>query len=401
MLKKYIQILSNPLLYYSTKDGNSVFRNFSLFKETGCRYNEIFEKQNVGKALEYRIGLENQFNLYCFLTIAILYLIFIHLQFSIYGLLFFEITTIVIIMSIRLKISFKYHNYLLARFGEYESVEFEPPINDRKKEEYIAQFRSKIILIFICIGIFLAPSLILSFGIKHSLTPKFNGYKRAIVLSNIYNFIYPKDAKIYDMRAVAHYMQRDYEAALKDYKKALDLSGKNFTKSDIIRFENLLLLQKRITSSHDAVDVFNEYVTKKKKSVLEESQMLWIKSIFKIENSIIDSILQDYDDLLSSLNPKDTKNQFYISCDKAYMLYLMQMYDKAISAYNILIDYAHENENEFSKELQSLYAERGWAKKRLGDDIGANADFGASNIPLEKLPDYEPAYQNQQFVNGK
>ena len=55
----------------------------------------------------------------------------------------------------------------------------------------------------------------------------------------------------------------------------------------------------------------------------------------------------------------------------------------------------------FSKELQSLYAERGWAKKRLGDDIGANADFSASKIPPQKLHEYEPAYQNQQFVNEK
>ncbi len=401
MLKKYIQILSNPLLYYSTKDGNSVFRNFSLFNQTGCRYSKIFEKPNIGKALEYRIGLENRYHLYCFLTIAVLYLLFIHIKFSIFALLFFEIVGIIIIMSIRLKLSYKYHNYLLACFGEYESIEFEPPINERKKEEYLALFRSKIILTVICIALFLLPSLLLSFGIKHSLTPKHNGYKHAIVMSNIYNFIYPKNPKIYDMRAVAHYMQRDYEAALKDYKKALDLSGKRFTKDDITRFENLLLLQKRITSSHDAVDIFNEYITKKKMSILEEAQMLWIKSIFKIENSIIDSILQDYDDLLSSLNPKDTKNQFYISCDKAYMLYLMQMYDKAINAYNALIDYAQENEKIFSKELQSLYAERGWAKKRLGDNAGASIDFNASKIPPEKLPEYEPQYQNQQFVNEK
>lgn len=401
MLKKYIKIMSNPLLYYSTKDGNSVFRNFALFKQTGCLYNTVFEKANVGKTLEYRIGLENRFNLSCFLTIVIVYLIFIHLKFSIFTLLLFETIAVLIIMSIRLNLSYKYHNYLLAVFGKYETAEFEPPINEKKQEEFLALFRSKVILILIAVALFLLPSLLLNFGIKHSLTPKHNGYKRAIVMSNIYNSIYPKDAKIYDMRAIAHYMQRDYEKALEDYKKALDLSGKNFTKYDIARFENLLLLQKRVTSSHDAVDIFNEYATKKKMSTLEQSQMLWIKSIFKIENSIIDSILQDYDDLLSSLNPKDTKNQFYISCDKAYMMYLMQMYDKALNAYNVLIPYASEHKNIFSKELQSLYAERGWTKKRLGDDIGANADFVVSQIPFDKLSEYEPAYQNQQFVNEK
>ena len=401
MFEKYIRILSNPLLYYTTKDGQSVFRNFSFVKETGCMYNTTFEKADVGKTLEYRFHLDNCLNLTYFLAAIILYLIFIHLKFSIFGLLFFELIWILIVTYVRLKFSFNYHNYLMARYGQYETVEFEPPITKKKSDEYVSQFKSNIIVGFIILAILLVPSFLLNIGIKYSLTSKHNGYKRAIVLSNIYNFVYPKNERIYDMRAVAHFMQRDYEAALKDYKKALDLSGKNFSKYDVVRFENLLLLQKRVTSSQDAVDVFNEYVTKKKMSTLEASQMLWIKSIFKIENSIIDSILQDYDDLLASLNPKDIKNQFYISCDKTYMLYLMQMYEQAINSYNVLISYAQAHENLFSKELHSLYAERGWAKKRLGDNVGASADFSASQIPSDKLREYEPAYQNQQFVNEK
>jgi tetratricopeptide (TPR) repeat protein len=129
--------------------------------------------------------------------------------------------------------------------------------------------------------------------------------------------------------------------------------------------------------------------------------MLWVKSIFKIENSIIDSILQEYDELLASLNAKDTKNQFYISCDRAYMLYLMQQYQRAIDSYDELIGYADENQAAFAKELQSLYAERGWAKARLGDNDGANLDFKASDIPAEQLADYEPSFVKQAFVREK
>ena len=401
MFQKYIRILSNPLLYYSTKDGKSVFRNFSFVKETGCMYDATFEKSNVGKTLEYRFHLDNCLNLTYFLTALVLYLIFIHLKFSILGLLFFELLWVLIVTAVRLHFSYQYHNFLIAKYGQYEVVDFEPPITKRKSDEYLAQFRSNIIVGIIVIALLLIPSFLLNIGMKFSLTPKHNGYKRAIVFSNIYNFVYPKDAQIYDMRAIAHYMKRDYDESLKDYKKALDLSGKNFTKRDVARFENLLYLQKRVTSSQDAVDVFNEYVTKKNMSVLEQSQMLWIKSIFKIENSIIEGILQDYNDLLASLDSKDVKNNFYISCDKAYMLYLMQMYEQALNSYDILIKYAQDNETVFSKELQSLYVERGWTKKRLGDNMGANIDFGASQIPADQLRSYEPAYQNQQFVIEK
>jgi tetratricopeptide (TPR) repeat protein len=207
--------------------------------------------------------------------------------------------------------------------------------------------------------------------------------------------------RVYDMRAMSHFMQRDYDNALEDYRIALDLSGKRFTKRDYVRFENLLLVQKKVTSPQDAVDVFNEFVTKKKMSVLQESQMLWVKSIFKIENSIIDSILQDYDDLLASLDPKDERNQFYITCDRTYMLVLMQQYQKAIQAYDDLIRYAQDNQEMFSNDIQSLYAERGWAKKHLGDNAGAEADFKASGIEQDKLKEYEPSYTNQAFVREK
>lgn len=401
MLKKYIKILSNPLLYYKDKEGNSVFRNFSPIKQTGNLYHTEFSKSQVGKALEFRFELDKKLKLAYFLITIILYFIFIHIRYSIWGLLFFIILWTAAIIGIRYYCGTIYKNFLLKNYGIYQLTEFEPPISKRKAAEFVALFRSKIILTVLALVIFFAPTFLLSFGIKHCLTSKHNGYKHAVTLSNIYNSVYPKSAKIYDMRAVAHFMMRDYDKSLDDYIMAIELSGKKFTKRDYVRFENLLLVKKKVASSQEAVDTFNKYISKKRMSVLQKSQMLWVKSIFKIENSIIDSILQEYDELLSSLKAKDTNNQFYISCDRAYMLYLMQQYQRAIDSYDELILYADENQQTFAKELQSLYAERGWAKARLGDNDGANLDFKTSDIPAEKLGEYEPSYVKQAFVREK
>ena len=401
MLKDIIKILSNPLLYYKDKEGYSVFRNFSLFKQTGNLYNKDLTKANVGKTLEFRVGLDKKLKILYFLITIILYFVIIHVKYSIWSLLLFTGIWIGLLTAVRVYFSSIYNDFLLKNYGSCQLIEFVPPISKRKTDEYLALFRSKIIFSIIAILLFLSPTILLSMGMKYSLTPKHNGYKRAITISNVYNAIYPKNAKIYDMRAISHYMMRDYEKSLEDYKMALDLSGRNFTKRDYVRFENILLVQKKVTSSQDAIEIFDKYLSKKRMSVLEKSQMLWVKSIFKIENSIIGSILQDYDDLLASLKAKDTKNQFYISCDRAYMLYLMQQYQRAIDSYDELITYANENQATFAKELQSLYAERGWAKSRLGDNDGAKIDFKASDIPRSSLKDYEPTFIKQGFVREK
>jgi len=401
MFKKYFEILANPLLYYVDEAGNGIFRNFTLFKETGNMYRKSIPKANAGNALEYRMKLDGYLKLGYFLATIILYLIFIHLKFSIFTLLFFEVIWVLALTSIRMVCAYKYQDYLIKCFGKYEIVEFNPHIAQRKKDEFAALYRSKIILTLIAIAIFLTPSVFLKYGMKLNLTKQHKNYKPAIVMSNIYNTFYPKDAIIYDMRAAAHFMQRDFENALKDYKTALDLSGKDFTKRDVVRFENLLLAQKRVAAPQDAVDLFNEYVTKKKMTVLEESQMLWIKSIFKIENNITETIMQEYNDLLSSLDEKDYKNKFYISCDKAYMMYLMRNYENALNAYDVLITYAQSNQKTFYEQIPSLYAERGWTKTRLGDNTGANIDFKTSQIDSNELQKYEPSYTNQGFVMEK
>ena len=188
---------------------------------------------------------------------------------------------------------------------------------------------------------------------------------------------------------------------LRGTKKQIKMSGKKFTKKDFTRFANLLLLERKLTTAENAVDVFNEYATRKKMSILEEEQMLWIKSIFRVENNIIESIIPDYNDLLESLDKKDKINYFYISSDKAYKLYLMQNYDYAIEIYNVLISYAAAHPEKFAKELQSLYAERGYAKRKMQDQLGADADFVKSKIDPFELDKYEPRYSHQEFVAEK
>jgi tetratricopeptide (TPR) repeat protein len=235
--------------------------------------------------------------------------------------------------------------------------------------------------------------------LKLQLKSKHNLFKQAVSTANTYFAIYPKNEAIYDMRAYARFMSKDYEGSLKDYKSVLNMSSRKFSKKDYVRFANLLYLQKKMSTAQEAVDVFNEFVTKKKMTTLQSSQMLWVKSIFKIENNIPETIVQEYNDLLMSLDSKDVSNRFYIASDMAYMYYLMEDYVTAISAYNTLITYASQNQEKYSNELKSLYVERGWAKKRMGDEYGANADFVTSGIDYSKLDDYEPRFTNQQFVS--
>lgn len=401
MLKKIIEKLSNPLLFYINNEKHSVFRNFCLVKNTGSLYRISIPKANIGKALEYRFELDKYLKLSYFAITVILYLIFIHLKFSLLGLLFFEALWVCMLNGARLLCSSLYSQYLTRNFGQYEITEFEPPVPKRKIDEYVAVFKSKIIVTLIVVALLCVPAFLIQWSIKFNLNPKRNRFEKAITLSNTYFMFYPKTTKIYDMRAYAKFRNRDYEGALADYKTVLDLSGKRYTQKDLPRFANLLLLQKKLTTPTDAVDLYNEYLTKKNLPTLYAIQMLWIKSMFKVENNITETIVQEYDDLLASLSPKDVNNQFYISSDRAYMLYLMKEYASAVSAYNILISYAQGNSKLFEKELKTLYAERGFAKSRMGDTMGAQADFALSGISPHELSKYEPSYSNQEFVMPK
>lgn len=400
MLKNIIKTLSNPILFYADKSGNAVFRNFCWIKNTGNLYKMSLPKQEVGKTLEFRFELDKYLKIAYILIPLTIYLIFIHVKFSLWNLLVCEFWWLVLVCIAKGICSYIYSKYLIRKFGKYEITEFAPHLPQRKWDEYKATFNSKIIAVVIVLALFFAPALILRFSMTMGLKSKNPKFDNIIKMSKVYLAFYPKTENIYDMRAYAKYMKRDYEGALEDYRKVLDMSGKHFSKKDFTRFANLLLLEKKINGSENALLAFNDFATRKKMSLLEESQMLWIKSIFSIENDMPETIIQDYNDLLSSLDSKDTRNQFYISSDKAYILYLMQDYESAISVYNILISYAESNKKQFSKELQALYAERGFAKYKLGDNAGAQADFNSSKIDAMDLGKYEPYYSGQKFVVG-
>lgn len=400
MFKEIFENLSSPILYYVDKSGNSIFRNYSITGLTGCLYKTTIPKANAGKALEYRFMLDGYLKLAYILIPVILYVIFIHVEFSFFGLLFFELLWLLLVNACRLYCASLYRDFLVHTFGKFEYVKFNPNIPQQKKDEFASFFRSKIIIIGIVVLLFFLPAFVMQYTMKLTLNAKRN-FAQMVKLADVYFLIYPKSQKIYDMRAYAKAMQRDYKGSLSDYKKVLDLSGSNFGKQDYVRFANLLFMQKKVTTPTDAVDVFNEYVTKKDLSVLENSQMLWIKSIFKVENNIPEGIIQEYNDLIDSLDSKDTDNQFYISSDKAYILYLMGEYASALETYNILISYAQSNSEKYAKQLKSLYAERGFTKQRMGDNAGASLDFAMSQIPTAEISSYEPSYTNQEFVVDK
>lgn len=401
MLKKIIATLSNPILFYADKEGHAVFRNFNWFKNAGCSYELKLSKIEAGKVLEYRFDLEKYLKAaYCLIPLGI-YLIFIHVKFSIWSLLWAEFWWILLINISRGICSYIYSNYLIKNFGEYKTVEFLPNLPKQKWAEYRAAFNSKIILTGIILVLFFAPAFLLQGGLKYCMTAKKHHPDAAIRISKIYSAIYPKTELNYDIIAYVKYTKHDYKGALDAYKTVLEMSGKNFSKKDYARLANLLFLEKKLSTPEDAVVLFNDYVTRKKMSILEQSQMLWIKSIFSVENNMPESIISDYNDLIASLNSKDTKNQFYISSDKAYIMYLMGDYESAINTYNILITYAEANKKQLSKELKSLYAERGFAKKQLGDTLGADADFAASGIDIYELDKYEPKYTEQEFMVDK
>jgi len=396
MLKNIFEILSNPLLYYVDKSGNSVFRNYCLFKNTGCLYSTTLPKKNAGKTLEYRFDLDKYLKRTYFLTPVILYFIFIHTQVTLLNVLFFELLWILIVNGARIACSYIYSRHLTRTFGKYDVVEFRPPVSKSKLKEYQNLYWGKFVALVIVLALLFLPSFALEYAMKQSIVSK-HKFGLAIKISKIYLSFYPKKENIYDMRACAKYMEHDYEGALEDYKTVLDLSGRKFTKKDLARLGNMLYLEKVLKSPNEALDLYNEYSTKKAVSVLESSQLLWLKSLFQIENNMYDSVISEYNEIINSLNKNDVKNWFYISSDKAYILYLMKEYNAAIEVYDEIISYAKE-EKTFSKELPVLYAERGFAKRQAGDIKGADDDFLSSGITPWDMAQHEPSFASQEFV---
>ncbi len=394
MLKKIIQTFGSSLLFYSDKDGNAVFRNYCLFKNTGSAYKIELTKSEVGKILEYRLELDKYLNTAYLLIPFFVYFLFIHMKYSLLNVLLCEFLWIILASYARLRASSSYSKLLNKNFGEYKLVEFAPPLTSQKEKENISNFHSKILLTFISIILFFIPAFLLQTGMKLTLRAKKPHLKIADGISKLYTSFYPKTSHIYDMKAYIKYKNGDLKGALSDYKTALEISGKNFEKKDFIRLGNLLYLEKQLKTPTIALDNFNDYATRKKMSTLEESKILWIKSIFSIENNIETTIIQDYDDMILSLG-NDENNKFYITSDKAYMLYLMNEYTQAIKLYDSLISYAKANQRP---ELKSLYAERGFAKQKIGDNTGAKQDFIDSEIPLDEINSYEPSFITQKFI---
>lgn len=390
--------ITNPLLFYVDKSGNSIFKNYCIYKNDGCMYSKTFSIPEAGKVMEYRIKLNKKLRHITILISFIIYFVLVHTGLNIVSVLLCEFFWLATFFAIRTYFACLYKNKLISEFGNYKLVNFNPSISKKKQNSYYEHFASKIVSVLIVTFIFFIPAFI-SYGlIKINLNSKKPHYQAALRISNFYKLLYPQTIKYYEMNAYAKYMTQDYEGALKDYKKVLEMSGKRFSQKDYTRFANLLYLDKKVYGSQKAIEDFNDYATRKIMSVKQQSKILWMKSMFSISSQIYDYIDLDYEDLLSSLNKKDYKNKFYILCDKAYMYYLMGEYENAIKLYDKLIPYAQEHEDTFAKELRVLYVERGYAKRHSGNYIGADFDFNISGIDLYELEKYEPVLLEQNFI---
>ena len=395
IIKQYIENITNPLFYYIDKDGNSVFRNFCMFKNSGNCYNRIIQLKDAGKIIEYRIYLDKKLALYNIIIAFFLYFLFIHTMCNSSGLLLYEIIFIILFFSARVFAGKKFENILIKTFGQYSICEFRPNISPEKKKSFTRNYLYKISTIIFVIFVFFGLSALMQSSIRHYANQQNPNYKTAIAISNIYTLLYPKTSIIYEVKTFKNYFDGKFDQAVKNYTTALELKGKNITDKDYIRFANLLYLVKKSDGSQSAIDIYNEYTTKKKTSTEQQTKLLWIKSMFSIANGLSEFIGIDYDNLLESTTNEDHK--FYILNDKAYMLYLKKDYKEAIKIYNIIIPYCAAKQN-LKKEQARLYIERGFAKKHIGDNIGANSDFIASKVNLYDVPKYEPKLIVPEFM---
>lgn len=401
MLKKIIDIFGNSILFYADKEGNAVFRNYRFFKNTGWAYKLELSKPEVGKILEYRFDLDKFLKRSVIILTILIYFLFIHTKATIWNFLWCFILWVSIIWGIRHILSKRYSNLLIKTYGEYDITEFKPNIEPEKQKLFIQNACSKIVITLALIIIFAIPAFIMQFALKTTLNKQEPHLKLATGISKIYSIFYPKTQDFYDMQAYISYLNKDYKTALKNYKAVLETSGKKFSQKDYTRFANMLYIEKKIHSPALALDSFNDYATRKKMSVLDESKMLWIKSIFSIENHIEDMVIADYNDLLLSIGEKDKRNLFYVTSDKAYMLYLTNEYEEAIKEYDSIIPYAIENEKSLKHELKRLYAERGFAKYKIGNTKGAQEDFIKSGISADEINSYQPSFLPQDFIIEK
>ena len=397
----YFNNFVNPLLYYIDKDGNSVFRNFCLFKNNGNIYKKTIPVKEAGHILEKRIEFGKKLRLYNISFTVILYLIFLHFMFSFSGLFLLETIWILLFFAGRFYAAETYKKLLIRNYGEYQITDFTPPLKPEKNAEYKKHFASKIVLFFILMTIFVSFAFCLLGLIKYNVNKEKPNYNTAEILSNLYLKIYPPIPLIYEIRACEDYISGDFGSATNNYLKVFKMNTITFKRKDYTKFANLLYLVKKSNGSQNAIDVFNEYATKYKTTISQQSKLLWIKSMFSIANEITDFVEADYNDLLASIDKNDKANQFYILSDKAYMLYLMKDYNKAIEIYNYIIPYAKDNKDKYSKDIPRLLAERGFAKKQLHDKTGANADFVESKINLYEIQKYEPQIIEPEFILEK
>ncbi len=398
--KYYFNKLCSPLLFYIDKSGNSVFKNYSFFKNDGYLYDEIIRVKDAGKVLEYRMELDKKLKKYNIFITFLVYLCIIYSKLTFIKFLIFILIWLIFIILGRLFCQRLYSQVLISYHGHYKITDFKPHVKKEKLKLFRTNFFSKIIIYAVVIGMLFLPSVFLTKIIEGLASKKEPNLRAIQTLSSMYKTFYPKTSLIRDITAVTKYKHGDYISAADEYLTIFRATGKRFNKKDYKRFANLLLLVDKSKGARNAIDVFNEYATRKNMNFEQQLKMLWIKSIYSISQGIYDYIEQDYEDLLRSIDGRKEDQEFYVLSDKAYMLYLMKDYSYAVKIYNKLILFAHENISKYERDLKSLYVERGFAKYELGDVKGANEDFEASGVSKNDLTNYEPTLKHPEFIIG-
>lgn len=268
--------------------------------------------------------------LYIYLVIFPYYLEFMNLPFFVVVMLLSLIPLVALYLTY-IVINSLYENYLARYVGTFQRMKFQPKVKYIEEEafqKYLKTPRKSVYILVLLILIFfsyvLTPLMINSLNNNK----KFNS---ALRLANGYLTFMPVASNVYAQRAYAKFNLKQYKEAVEDYEKANKYSFSEDFNADIVGVKTYYLPY--------------------------------------------DQVLNAFDELIAQEKEKPYK--YYLMSEKAAYQLKNKDYKKAYNTFNYLINlYEKGTKVFFSPSL--VYNNRAIARKFLGDDVGAKADFTAS-----------------------
>ena len=169
VIKNLFNKICNPLLFYVDKSGNSVFRNYCIFRKNGYLYSETFDMPDAGKALEYRMQLDKHLRTAGWIITFLIYLVLIHTKINFWTIILAEIIWVLLFFAAKMVCAQLYSKFLFQKFGRYTLCEFSPEISEKKEHEYHYGFYSKITKYAILILLFFIPAFLITGVILEAL----------------------------------------------------------------------------------------------------------------------------------------------------------------------------------------------------------------------------------------